>query len=171
MIPEPSMLFPPTQGTDLRQVSSTVAERAALIDTLPWGARFPWHEVQILAGLMRRAVVAPKGVIFRESTAGDYMALVQAGEINVLRADSTGKPQLMATVRPGQTLGEMTLVDEWTRSGTAIAVTEVHLIVLTRAGYDHLCEQHPAIALRLMTQFARIISQRLRRASKALVEP
>jgi CRP-like cAMP-binding protein len=62
----------------------------------------------------------------------------------------------MATVRPGQTLGEMTLVDEWTRSGTAIAVTEI---------------QHPAIALRLMTQFARIISQRLRRASKALVEP
>jgi CRP-like cAMP-binding protein len=77
----------------------------------------------------------------------------------------------MATVRPGQTLGEMTLVDEWTRSGTAIAVTEVQLIVLTRAGYDHLCEQHPAISLRLMTQFARIISQRLRRASKALVEP
>jgi CRP-like cAMP-binding protein len=77
----------------------------------------------------------------------------------------------MATVRPGQTLGEMTLVDEWTRSGTAIAVTEVQLIGLTRAGYDHLCEQHPAIALRLMTQFARIISQRLRRASKALVEP
>jgi hypothetical protein len=35
--------------------------------------------VQILAGLMRRAVVASKGVIFRESTAGDYMALVQAG--------------------------------------------------------------------------------------------
>jgi hypothetical protein len=79
MIPEPSMLFPPTQGTDMRQVSSTIAERAALIDTLPWGARFPWHEVQILAGLMRRAVVASKGVIFRESTAGDYMALVQAG--------------------------------------------------------------------------------------------
>ena len=34
MIPEPSMLFPPTQGTDMRQVSSTVGERASLIDKL-----------------------------------------------------------------------------------------------------------------------------------------
>jgi len=41
MIPEPSTLFPPTQGTDMRQVSSTIAERAALIDTLPWGRASP----------------------------------------------------------------------------------------------------------------------------------
>ena len=167
----PSEAIPPAKGTDLVWVDSTTKERATLIDGLPWGARFPWPELQVLAAATCMMKVKKGGVIFKEAHPGDFMALLFEGDVQVFRADPDGVARLMVTVRSGQTLGEMSLVDEWTRSGTAIAITEARMIVLGRAGYDHLCANHPRVALRLMTQFARLISQRLRRASSALVQP
>ena len=88
-------------------------------------------------------------VVFTENSPGKEMLIVHSGKINLYKGRQD-KRVLIATVRPGDFFGEMSLVDNSPRSATAIAAEDTQLIVLDEPKFLYLLRQQPEFALVIM---------------------
>jgi len=96
----------------------------------------------------------PGQVIFEEGQPGDVMYAIVEGEVEI-----TVKGQSIDRVGPGGIIGEMALVDESPRSGTARATSPAKLVPITQKRFTFLVQQTPYFAIQVM----RIMAERLRR--------
>ena len=69
--------------------------------------------------------------VFKEGTHGGYMFFIVSGEVDVIKQFDTAK-HTIATLGPGRSVGEMSLIDGSPRSATVRAKTTLKLIVLKR---------------------------------------
>ncbi len=148
----------------------TPKQRAELLDETRWSRSFDWPEIERLASHMELQSIPAGEEIFGEGEAGEYMGLIVRGRIAVLKEDSSGRRRRITTIVAGKTLGEMSLLDLEPRSATAVADADSLMMVLTRKQYGKLMDNYPRLALKLLTNLARMMSQRLRRTSGILVE-
>jgi CRP/FNR family transcriptional regulator, cyclic AMP receptor protein len=93
-------------------------------------------------------------VIFAQGDPGDVMYVVVEGQVQIM---ISGK--LVYTVRGGEILGEMALIDAAPRTATAIAKTQCVLIPIDEKRFGDLVARRPEFALHVM----RILAHRLRR--------
>lgn len=69
-------------------------------------------------------------VLFNEGEPSDYLFLVRSGRLRVFVASSRGDELVLSVVGPGETLGELSILDEQPRSATVDALENVELIAL-----------------------------------------
>jgi CRP/FNR family transcriptional regulator, cyclic AMP receptor protein len=81
----------------------------------------------------------------------------------MLGKDKVGGPQTIATLRRGQSFGEMSLVDEGLRSaGTRCSQQDTHLLVIPRDKLMLLCDTYPQLGYRLMRNLAADLAMKIR---------
>lgn len=89
--------------------------------------------------------------IFEEGEASEYAYLVEAGEVEVsVRRSEDGRIVRLATLGPGELIGEMSLVDERPRDTTATAVGPSVVQPFTRDEFEELILNRPDANLRLI---------------------
>jgi CRP-like cAMP-binding protein len=145
-------------------------ELCNLISASPAFRDLPWSDVETLVGFMQAYRVAAGQQIFAEGAPGDYLALVLAGRIDILKSDEQNEPKILARLGPGKTVGEMAMIDGERRSATGRASQESLIAVLSRGRFETLIAERPGLGVRLLIRIARILSQRLRLASGQLVD-
>lgn len=136
-------------------------------------------QVNLLHGMTRQEVlhllytvqrvVHPAGeIIFREGDDSDRtLYILISGKVNVLGHNQGAcEETLLASLSPGQTFGEMAIVDGGVRSAM---VKAVDLSVSLRVSADRL-DRHPEIAFKVYLNIARILSKRLKDANLALID-
>ncbi len=121
------------------------------------------RELEILAGYTAVFLARQGSLIFYEATPGRWVALVVVGEVDVLKLDTSRRHQPVATIGPGQLLGEVAFLDGERRSATAVATTDTMLLVLTRAAFDRLLEENPALVVKLLPDLIRLLVLKLGR--------
>ena len=94
-------------------------------------------------------------VIFEEGATGEEMFGVVAGKVELQMPDGR-----VFTLGPDESFGEMAVVDQSPRSGTAIAVEDTTLAVIDRRRFLFLVHETPTFALQVMSSLA----ERLRAA-------
>ena len=146
------------------------SQRAELLDKTRWANEFEWEEVFALSEWMEMFAIPKGGVLFSEGEQSYFMCVLIEGEVSVLKRDSNNEEVSVAIVRNGYTLGEMALLENAPRSATVRATRNTRLLVLSRGSFEKMCEKRPALALKFIRHVSRMISQRLRRMSGALVE-
>ena len=129
-----------------------------------------WPELEAVARHTQVLRARRGTVIFSEAASGNWMALLVDGAVDVLKLDASQRNRLLATLGPGQLLGEMAFVDGQTRSATAVATKETTLLVLTRAALDRLVEENPTLVIKLLPAVMRQLVLRLRRTNVQLVD-
>lgn len=97
--------------------------------------------------------------IFTAGDEGNAMYAVRSGSVSIMSAG-----EVLETVRPGETFGELTLIDGSPRGATAVAREETELAVIDERAFNYLVERNPAFALDLL----RRLSRRLRRMNENL---
>jgi len=99
-------------------------------------------DVQLLAANATRAR-EPRGMVLsREGERGDELVVVLEGRVEV-RHEAT----VLATLGPGDIVGEMALVTDTTRrNATVVAVTPVVIAYLARHHVDRLLAEHEEFA-------------------------
>lgn len=108
--------------------------------------------------------------ICREKETSDFMCFVVRGQLNIVKRNAQDEDVVLAHLRPGDSIGEMALIDHQPRSASVVAVEDSTLIVLTRKGFDHLRQKAPDTAIKVLENMARLLSRNLRSTSAQLAQ-
>ncbi|MGD2143964.1 MAG: cyclic nucleotide-binding domain-containing protein [Anaerolineae bacterium] len=128
------------------------------------------EQIQKIAALGKEVEYSAGAVVVREGEVGDELYILREGMVEVLVskgaiADVPGPPRMEPVVRlgPGQSFGEMSLVDRGTRSATVRCVEDgTNVYVVPRDGLLDLCDSDPRIGYVLMHNIASDLSFKLR---------
>ncbi len=133
--------------------------------------QFTPTQLEMVANLCQEVVFQAGEVIFEESSSSKELYVITEGDVEIL-IDPTlvGPPEkgkqtesVIATMRRGQSFGEIALVDEGLRSASARAAQkETHLLVISRDKLIMLCETYPQLGYRLMYNLAADIAMKIR---------
>jgi CRP/FNR family cyclic AMP-dependent transcriptional regulator len=94
-------------------------------------------------------------VLFHEGDPGDALFIVASGAIKVVVPSDEGEEAILATLRRGDFLGELALLDGAPRSASAIALEATDTLTLPRAQFRALASMEPAIRDALLAALAR----------------
>jgi CRP/FNR family cyclic AMP-dependent transcriptional regulator len=120
----------------------------------------------ILAVTQRRRF-AKRETLFHEGDPSGGMHLIQSGWVAIRLTTPLGDVATVAVIGPLEPLGEQSLVEDGGRRSTsAVTITAVDTLYLSRDTFDDLRRRHPSVDRFLATLF----DDRLRRISARLVE-
>jgi CRP/FNR family transcriptional regulator, cyclic AMP receptor protein len=130
----------------------------------------PVH-LEMMAALCQERRCNAGDIVFEENAASDELYIIVQGEIDIqvdpalVGADDVKSPGpvTIATLRRGQSFGEVALVDQGLRSATArCAANGTHLLVVPRNQLIHLCDTYPELGYRLMRNLAADLALKIR---------
>ena len=108
-------------------------------------------------------------LLFAENTPGDGLYVIANGSVEILVDPSlvaghyVGEPYTIASLRRGQSFGEISLVDEGGRSASArITQHDTRLVHIPRKELMLLCDTYPALGYRLMRNLAADLAMKIR---------
>jgi MFS superfamily sulfate permease-like transporter len=143
---------------------------------------FPLAKFDLLAGLDQEQIevvaryLTPVRfdagtVVFREGAEGFGAYLITRGIASVsMHQLDRQRPIRLVTFSPGTIFGEMALLDGEPRSATVVADTALDCVELSTERFERLKNEHPYIAIRLLSNLASESSLRLRRANRLIFE-
>ena len=128
------------------------------------------NELDIVSKHMNVVTIDRDEVIFREGDKGDYVCFVVEGSVEVLKQTGESKSVVLNRLRKNSTIGEMALIDEYSRSATVRVVTQSTLVTLSRTSFDRIIEDHPRIGIKILKGISRLLSLNLRKTSSRLAD-
>jgi len=105
-------------------------------------------------------------VIFHQGDPGDALHVITGGAVKILLPSAEGDEAIIATLRPGDFFGELSLLDGRPRSATATTVEPSETLSLPRDVFRELVQQHPELRDALFAALAGL----LRRITKHVEE-
>jgi CRP/FNR family transcriptional regulator, cyclic AMP receptor protein len=109
-----------------------------------------------LVATAARRVKYPKGsVVFQEGDPGDYLLVIEKGQVKVVLLGDDGQETIVNLLEPPALLGEIAMLDDAPRSATVIALTATEFLQIGRGPFLALIKKHPALALAIMAKLAR----------------
>ena len=99
--------------------------------------------------------------IIRQGDTGVGAFIIRSGKVDILQ-EKGGATTKLATLGPGDVIGEMALLDGAPRSANCTTVSAVQAAGLSRKGLETLIEQQPRTAAKLLVGLGARIAERLR---------
>jgi len=133
--------------------------------------KFTATQLELVANLCQEIIFQDGETIFRENSEGKELYVIAQGEVEILinpalvggPASNEQKETRIATLRRGQSFGEVALVDEGLRSATARAAQkDTRLFIIPRDKIIMLCETYPQLGYRLMNNLAADLAMKIR---------
>ena len=103
-------------------------------------------------------------VVFSQGDPGDALYAVVTGRVRISTGAPDGREIFLNIMEPGDTFGEIALLDGGARTATATAIAHSELVSIRREHFRALLEQEPKVAFELL----RLCGQRLRWTSGLL---
>ena len=141
----------------------------ALIPKCKLIENFSTAEVRLLSHFMDVYNADSGAEIIHEGAGGDFMMLLLEGRVEVVKQDRWNRPQVIAVVEPGKTLGEMSMIDGEPRFATCIAVEPTTVAVLDRENLARIIVEQPMLGAKILMELVLMLSQRLRATSQRLL--
>jgi CRP-like cAMP-binding protein len=116
--------------------------------------------LHIFAAIASEKSLPAGAPLFAENMVGDSMFIVKSGTVRITIKDGTGE-RTLATVGPGDHLGELALLARSLRLVTAIAETPCELVEIAQRDYYRLQPQKPQACLKLALAIAADLARRM----------
>ncbi len=136
------------------------AELNFTLDTLknvPLFHELSYQQLVRVMNLSKQSPMEPGQVLFNEGDVGHELIVVLRGRIEL-----THDGVAVAQVQTGDHLGEMALIDAGLRSATAVALESGKVLKITRDDFYDVLRREPALAVKLLWSFVRVLADRLR---------
>lgn len=147
------------------EIESSACQVAEMLDATSWAKDFSWPQMLLMGEYFKPYAISAGSLLFDEGSRGDSMGIIVDGLIDIYKQD-----QIIATLRPGRTYGEMSLIDHQPRSAKAVARQDSRLLIIDKARFEQLSEDHPRLALKVALKIAYFLSQNLRKTSGDLTD-
>lgn len=105
----------------------------------------------------------PGAVLFREGEPGDFMYVIQSGEVEIRRTIGDVE-RVLAVLPAGEFFGEMALINQRPRSATAVVRRPSRLLVIEPRTFEAMIRGKTEIAVRMI----RTLAGRLERANQQI---
>lgn len=137
------------------------------------------EHLQALARICNSMEFKKGDTIVQENAPSDALYVIVEGLVSILvdpsviasRERHASPPTGIVTLRPGQTFGEIGLVDQGVRSASAQAAsTPTHLLAIHRADLMQLCESNYELGYHLMRNIASDLALKIRNTDLMLRE-
>jgi CRP/FNR family cyclic AMP-dependent transcriptional regulator len=136
------------------------AEHVRRVSALSRAPVFAGLPRRLLARLSTRVLeksYLPGDVVFRQGDPGRGLFVVLEGAVEVFGETPEGERRL-ATFEPGQSFGELALIDDQPRSATARVVAPTTLLILYRTHFEALVAGDGKIAIAVMQNLLRMLA-------------
>ncbi|MFH1379873.1 MAG: Crp/Fnr family transcriptional regulator [bacterium] len=120
--------------------------------------------LKLLTRIAKKLTCKKGEEIFSISSSGQTLYIVTSGKIKIFTSSPSGKTKVLDYLERGDFFGEMSLLDQETRSASACALVDSELITINRKDFQKLLKNQPDLAL----SFLRVLCNRLRRADKEI---
>lgn len=110
-----------------------------------------------LAAVAEKATVhrfAPGEAMMRKGDPADSFFVVLEGHLKIVTTDARGDEIIINKVGPGESIGELALVDERPRSAGVIALDDVEALELTKDAFFKLLDDRVDVSLGIMRGFS-----------------
>jgi CRP-like cAMP-binding protein len=141
-----------------------------LITFSPLFENFNLVEVSLLSQFMQVYRAEPGAEIIREGETGDFMVYLIEGSIEVFKQDRSNAPRLIALIAPGQSFGEMSMIDGEPRFASCVSAEDCLIAVLSRESLARIILEQPTLGAKILMELVLMLSQRLRQTSSKLMD-
>jgi len=129
------------------QISELLARSRVL------GVLTPQDRARLSAQCVSRQF-AKNQVVYVEGGPADSMLVLTSGELKVSNYSAEGAELILASVMPGETIGELGMLSDLARSATVIATKPSAAMTLSRVVVMQLIEERPAVAVAMLRHLA-----------------
>jgi len=141
-----------------------MAANAALLKDIPLFQAMDDAEREALAAFLDEVRFTEGQQLFHERDQGGVCYILRSGRIELSVTDENKQKLIIDVLEPGELCGELSLLDGGSRSATAIAFTDIEVLVLERAELMQFLNSQPHASLDLMMALVK----RIRRADNLL---
>lgn len=120
------------------------------------------EQLATVSPYLEKKVFKKEQEIFSEGDPGDGMYLIVFGGVKIRKMIDGVNDKTLATFADGNFFGEMSLVDGYPRSATAVSTRDSVLYKFSRDNFQNLMAAEPYCALSIALSLAGYISMRLR---------
>lgn len=131
----------------------------------PFFEEFSAEEIDYFARRLSLRQVPAETVLFHKGDIGSYLFFIVEGEAEIRLEAAELKQVIVATFERGACVGEMSIVDDYSRSATVLVTKDSELLVLSRHRFTAICEERPEVGLKFLRGIAKNLSLRLRTTS------
>lgn len=126
-------------------------------------------QLELVASICQEKACSQGDLVFAENTRGDALYIIAEGEVDIqvdpalIGGSTTLGLQTIATLRRGQSFGEVAMVDEGVRSAAARCTQHnTRLVIIPRDKLMLLCDTYPQLGYRLMRNLAADLAMKIR---------
>jgi CRP-like cAMP-binding protein len=128
------------------------------------------NEIENIAKHLSSIELSKDEILVKEGEKGNCVCFVVEGTLDVIKQSLTGESVIITALHRGRSIGEMSIIDDFPRSATVKARTQVKLVILTREGFDLLLEENPQVGIKILKKISRLLSLNLRKTSSRLAD-
>jgi CRP/FNR family cyclic AMP-dependent transcriptional regulator len=155
-------------GNIFREKNEDYRDIRILLKQIPLFTRLNKGELREMLRLIHHRQYQDGEVIFWEGEPGVGMYIVQKGEVGIYMDYAKEDQKELVHLEPGDFFGEMALLEEDSRSATAVAMNETHLFALIHPDLFDLIGRKPQLGVKLLTALANMLARRLRKTNQDL---
>jgi CRP/FNR family cyclic AMP-dependent transcriptional regulator len=132
--------------------------------------QFTPMQLELVANICQEATYQRDDLIFKENSSSKELYVIMQGEVDIVvdpslvgTMEEGVENRVIATMRRGQSFGEVALVDEGLRSASACASQrDTRLLIIPRDKLIMLCDTYPQLGYRLMYNLAADLAMKMR---------
>ena len=133
--------------------------RIEALRAIPLFANLDESDLSEVVGLLIERKFPRDAVIFEEGTLGDYMYLIQEGQVKVTKMSEDGREKILEIFGPGDFFGDMSLVDREPRSASIKTIQACVLLALSRHDFLGLLRSAPDVCMQVIQELSRRVRE------------
>jgi signal-transduction protein with cAMP-binding, CBS, and nucleotidyltransferase domain len=119
-------------------------------------------DIAIIVGACEERLLMAGEELFTEGAAGDSIWIIHSGRVEVYKNIRGDVDRTLASLGPGEIIGEMSFIDQSRRSAGARTSEASEFLLLSAEAFRTIQADHPAIAAAFYRNIASILAARVR---------
>ena len=143
---------------------STMLSNLDLLRRVPLFSLLTVAQAEVISGAVTKRRFKRGEVLVEQGQKSNALSILLTGRARVVSADSRGREVILATLGPGDYIGEMSIIDNEPHSATVRAEVQTDVLLLGRADFARCLSENASMSLVVM----RGLVKRLRHADRKI---